>query len=143
MEFNRKILYIVTNSDLGGISKYLVETAKYLPDNIEPYFIMGTEGYLSEELRKLGIKDEQMFFVPMTNSLVNLMQHFKSTLSVLKIVRLINPDLIHCNATTAAIIGAFCAGVTKIPTVYTVHGWPFTYGIVLLLNFLCVKFTKK
>ena len=150
MGLKRKILYIVTNSNLGGISKYLIELAKDVPQDFMPYFIMGSEGYLSEELRKLGIKDEQMFFVPMTNSLVNLAQHFKSTVEVLKIVRLINPDLIHCNATTAAIIGAFCAGVTKIPTVYTVHGWPFTYGIVLwtqvfykIIEFFMCKVYKK
>ena len=59
----QKILYIVTNSDLGGISKYLLEITRYLPEHIEPYYIMATSGYLSDELEKLGISKEQIFFV--------------------------------------------------------------------------------
>lgn len=129
MQDKQKVLYIVTKSDLGGIQRYLLEIAKELPENIIPYFIMGSEGYLSEELRKIGIKDEQMFFVPMTNNIFDIFQHIKSNLKTLSIVRKIKPDKIHCNATTGAIVGAVCGLLTRIPTIYTVHGWPFTDGI--------------
>ena len=37
-----KILYTVTNSDLGGISKLILETVKYILDDVDSYFIMGT-----------------------------------------------------------------------------------------------------
>ncbi len=129
MQDKQKILYIATNSDLGGVSKYLLETVKYLPENIEPYFIMATSGYFSDELKKFGIKDEQIFFVPMTNSIFNILQHIKSNLKTLSIARKIKPDIIHCNATTGGIVGAISGLLTKTPTVFTVHGWPFTDGI--------------
>ncbi len=146
----RKIVYIVTNSDLGGISKYLLEITRDLPDYIEPYYIMATSGYLSEELRKIGIKNEQIFFVSMTNNIFDIFQHIKSNLKTLSIVRKIKPDIIHCNATTGAIVGAVCGLLTRIPTIYTVHGWPFTDGIsknkqkfYKILEFLICSVFKK
>ncbi len=131
MENKQKILYIVTKSDLGGIQKYLHEIAKELPLNIVPYFIMATPGYLSGELEKIGVSKEQIFFVPMTNNIFNIFQHIKSNIQTLKLIKQIEPDLIHCNATTGGIVGAICGAITKTPTIYTVHGWPFTNGITL------------
>ena len=125
----KKVLYIVTNSDLGGISKYLLEITRYLPEYIEPYYIMATPGYFSEELEKLGISKEKILFVPMTNNIFDITQHIKSNVKVLKIVKNIKPDLIHCNATTASIVSAICGLATRTPVLYSVHGWPFTDGI--------------
>ena len=125
----KTILYIVTKSDLGGIQKYLLEIANNLPNDINAHFLMGSEGYLSEELIKIGIKKEQLHFVPMTNNIFDIFQHIKSNLKTLGIIKRIKPDVIHCNATTGAIVGAVCGFFTKISTVYTVHGWPFTDGI--------------
>ena len=146
----QKVLYIVTKSDLGGIQKYILEITKELPSNIIPYYVMGSEGYLSEELIKIGIPEKQIFFVPMTNNIFNIFQHIKSNIQTLKLIIQIQPDLIHCNATTGAIVGAICGTVTKIPTVYTVHGWPFTNGITLwkrvfykILELLMCKVYKK
>ena len=146
----QKVLYIVTNSDLGGISKYLLEITRYLPEYIEPYYIMATHGYFSEELEKLGISNDKIFFVPMTNSIFNVLLHIKSNLKVLEIVKDLKPDLIHCNATTGAIVGAVCGLLSGIPTVYTVHGWPFTDGITkwkqifyIILEFLICSVYKK
>lgn len=123
-----KILYILTKSDLGGVSKYLLEIINHLSGNIEPYFVMSSPGYFSEELEKLGFK-ENIFFVPMTNSIVNLPLHIKSNIQTLNIIRKIKPDLIHCNSTTGGIIGRICGTLTFKPVIFTAHGWAFTDGI--------------
>lgn len=146
----KKVLYLVTNSDLGGISKYLLEIIKYLPNDLEPYFIMSAPGYLSDELEKIGINKDNMFFVPMTNSIFDIKTHIEANKKALQIIKQIKPDVIHCNATTGAIVGAICGAVTKIPTVYTVHGWPFTSGLALwkqifyriLEFFMCAVYKK-
>lgn len=122
-----KILYILTKPDLGGVSKYLLEIVSQLPQNIEPYFIMSEAGYFSEELEKLGLKDN-VFFVPMTNSIVNIPLHIKSNLKTLGIINKIKPDLIHCNSMTGGIVGRICGALTFTPTVFTAHGWTFSGG---------------
>lgn len=124
----RKILYILTKSDLGGVSKYLLEITKGLDKNITPYYIMSSEGYFSEELKKLGIKDEQIFFVPMTNSIFDLKTHITSNLATLKIIKKIKPDLIHCNSMTGGIVGRVCGGLSNLPVIFTAHGWTFSGG---------------
>lgn len=129
MEYSlKKILYIVTKPDLGGAQKYLLEITKGLPENITPYYIMSSKGYLSEELIKLGIKEDQIFFVPMTNSIIDLKTHIKSHLETLKIIKNIKPDLIHCNSMTGGIVGRICGALTKTPVIFTAHGWTFSGG---------------
>ena len=146
----KKILYITTKSDLGGVAKYLLEIAQKLPSHIEPYFIMSSEGYLSYELEKIGILKEHIFFIPMTNDIFNLPLHLKSNWQILNLVLKIRPDLIHCNATTASIVGAVVGFLTRTTTIYTVHGWPFTDGIShkkqifykILEFFMCAVYKK-
>lgn len=146
----QKILYILTKPDLGGVQKYLLEITKGLPDNITPYYIMSSAGYLSDELINLKIKDEQIFFVQMTNSIVDLKTHIKSVLETLQIIKQIKPDLIHCNSTTGGIVGRICGFLTRTPVIYTAHGWAFTNGICFwkkvfykFLETLLAMFTKK
>ncbi len=145
-----KILYIVTKSDLGGVQKYLLELTKGLPQNIIPYFLMSSEGYLSKELKNAGIKDEQIFFVPMTNSIINIKIHISAIKKTLDIIKNIEPDLIHCNSTTGGIIGRISGRLSKKPVVFTAHGWAFTNGILFwkrifykILETFLACFTQK
>ena len=150
MKSKQRILYILTKPDLGGVQKYILEITKGLPESITPYYIMSSEGYLSEELRELGIKDEQIFFVPMTNSIIDIKTHIKSNLETLKIIKKIEPNLIHCNSTTGGIIGRICGMLTRVPVIFTAHGWAFTEGICLwkqifykILEVVLAIFTRK
>ena len=146
---DKKILYILTKSDLGGVSKYLLEIVNNLPKNYKPYFIMSKSGYFSEELEKLGFKDN-IFFVPMTNSIFDLKTHLNSNLQTLKIIKQVKPDIIHCNSTTGGIVGRICGALSGVPVIFTAHGWAFTDGISkskqlfykILETFLAI-YTKK
>lgn len=146
---NRKILYIVTKSDLGGVTKYLLEIVNHLPQTYEPFFIMSNEGYFSEELKKIGL-ERNVFFVPMTNSIWDIAQHIKSNLETLKIICKIKPDVIHCNSTTGGIVGRICGALSFTPVIFTAHGWAFTDGILKgkqifykVLETLLAVITKK
>lgn len=125
---SKKILYIVTKSDLGGVTKYLLEIVTHLPQDYEPFFIMSNGGYFSEELKKIGL-EKNVFFVPMTNSILDIAQHIKSNLETLKIIYKIKPDIIHCNSTTGGIVGRICGALSFTPVIFTAHGWAFTDGI--------------
>lgn len=125
---SKKILYLVTKSDLGGVTKYLLEIVTHLPQDYEPFFIMSNGGYFSEELKKIGL-EKNVFFVPMTNSILDIAQHIKSNLETLKIIYKIKPDVIHCNSTTGGIVGRICGALSFTPVIFTAHGWAFTDGI--------------
>lgn len=146
---SKKILYIVTKSDLGGVTKYLLEIVTHLPQDYEPFFIMSKEGYFSEELKKIGL-EKNVLFVPMTNSILDIAQHIKSNLETLKIIYKIKPDVIHCNSTTGGIVGRICGALSFTPVIFTAHGWAFTDGIskgkqrfYKILETLLASITKK
>ena len=124
---NKKILYIVTKSDLGGVTKYLLEIVNHLPQAYEPFFIMSNEGYFSKELCKLGF-EKNIYFVKMTNSIFDIKTHILSNIKTLSLILKIKPDIIHCNSTTAGIVGRISGFLTRTPVVFTVHGWAFTSG---------------
>lgn len=146
---NKKILYIVTKSDLGGVTKYLLEIVNHLPQAYEPFFIMSNKGYFSEELCKLGF-EKNIYFVKMTNSIFDIKTHILSNIKTLSLILKIKPDIIHCNSTTAGIVGRLCGFLTRIPVIFTAHGWAFTNGIAkwkqvfykVLETFLAI-FTNK
>lgn len=145
----KKILYILTKADLGGVSKYILEIIEHLQDTIEPFFIMSSSGYLSDELQKLGFSDN-IHFVPMTNSISNIPLHITSILKTLKIINEIKPNIIHCNSTTGGIVGRLCGFLSNTPVIFTAHGWAFTDGIskgkqifYKVLESMLTVFTKK
>ena len=146
---NKKILYIVTKSDLGGVTKYLLEIVNHLPQAYEPFFIMSNEGYFSKELCKLGF-EKNIYFVKMTNSIFDIKTHILSNIKTLSLILKIKPDIIHCNSTTAGIVGRISGFLTRTPVVFTVHGWAFTSGtnkkkqtFYKILETLLATFTKK
>lgn len=145
----KKILYLVTKSDLGGVSKYLLEIVNNLPEGYTPYFIMSSAGFFSEELCKLGF-EKNIYFVKMTNSIIDVKTHILSNLKTLSLIFKIKPDIIHCNSTTAGIVGRICGFLTGTPVVFTAHGWAFTSGtnkkkqiFYKILETLLAIFTKK
>ena len=123
----KRILYITTWSDLGGVAIYLLELIKGLGSEIEPYFIMNSKGFLSDELEKLGLKNN-IFFVPMTNSILDIKTHINSNLQTLSIIDKVKPDIIHCNSMTGGIVGRICGFIKKVPVIFTAHGWTFSGG---------------
>lgn len=146
---SKKILYLVTKSDLGGVTKYLLEIVNNLPEDYTPYFIMSSAGFFSEELCKIGF-EENIYFVKMTNSIIDIKTHILSNLKTLSLILKIKPDIIHCNSTTAGIVGRICGFLTGTPVIFTAHGWAFTSGtnkkkqiFYKILEFLLAIFTKK
>lgn len=145
----KKILYILTKSDLGGVSKYLLEIVNNLPQDYIPYFLMSEPGYFSAELEKLGLSDN-IYYVSMTNSILDIKTHINSNIQTLKIIDKLKPDLIHCNSTTGGIVGRICGALSSTPVIFTAHGWAFTDGIskskqifYKILETFLAFFTKK
>lgn len=147
---NKRILYILTKSDLGGVTKYLLEITRSLPEDVTAFYIMSSKGYFSEELIKLGIQEENIFFVQMTNSIFDLKTHINSNIKTIQIINKIKPSIIHCNSTTGGIIGRISGLLTYTPVIFTAHGWAFTDGIskgkqifYKVLETFLAFFTKK
>jgi len=118
-----KVLFIVTQSELGGAQRYILDLAQIFNDTFEVLAAAGGNGGLFDELTLNNIK-----FSKLKNLVreINLVKDIKAAWEIYKLIKKERPDILHVNSSKAGILGALAgrlAGVKKI--VYTVHGFVF------------------
>jgi len=132
----KKILYLITQSELGGAQKYVCELAAHLKDdfNITVAFgEQGGKGELAKELEVLKIKYE---IIPHLKRKINLADDFRAIGEIAALIKNIKPNIIHLNSTKISIVGSIAAFLAKLAdkqirtsyearVVYTAHGWIF------------------
>ena len=130
MERGKKILYVVTKSVWGGAQKYVYDLATNLPqDKFEVAVVTGGNGPLLEKLENKQIRVIKLYGVTKN---VNFLQEVESLFSLLKILKLEKPDIVHLNSSKLSGLGATAVFIYKLltfnfglSTVFTAHGWPF------------------
>lgn len=120
----KKILFLITKATWGGAQRYVFDLAMHLPKSeFEPIIAFGESGMLSEKLSASGIKTRR---VPSLGRDVAIISDIKSFFEIWRILKEINPDIVHLNSSKAGGIGALAARVSGIKKIiFTVHGWPF------------------
>lgn len=142
-----KILYIITRSDIGGAQVHLSELIFNLPIEIESYVVVGSKGWLSNNLH---LPKERIYIVPSLVREISILKDICFFVELRKIVDNLKPDIIHCHSSKAGIIGRVVAKIYDIPSVFTAHGWAFTEGIAKSKRFffenierIVAKYTNK
>jgi len=120
----KKVLYIITKASYGGAQKYVFDLATNVPeDRFEAIVAYGSEGKLSEDLSRAGIR---ICRLPSLGRDIAVISDIRSFFEILKCIREIRPDAIHLNSSKAAALGALAARIAGVPKIiFTVHGWPF------------------
>lgn len=123
-----KIAYIITLPDLGGAQSHVYELMKNIRSTygVEPVLITGREGWLTEQAAGLQIETH---IVPDLVREISPVHDFKANLAIQKLLRQIQPDIVHCHSSKAGILGRWAAKRCHIPAVFTAHGWAFTDGV--------------
>ena len=119
-----KILFIITQSELGGAQRYVLDLANHLKDNNYDIIVAsGQSGHLLDECKKKSIQ------IHIFKNLIRPIHPFKDLFAFFEIYSFIKkekPDIVHLNSSKAGILGAVAAkaaGAKKV--VYTVHGFVF------------------
>src|SRR3989344_4583149 len=122
--YRKKVLYIITKATHGGAQKYVFDLATNVPeDRFEAIVAYGSEGKLSEDLSRAGIRIRRLLSLGRDIAVVS---DIRSFFEIWKCIREIRPDIIHLNSSKAAALGALAARIAGVPKViFTVHGWPF------------------
>jgi len=120
----KKILFLITHSDIGGAGKHvLLATQKAKRDGFEVIVGSGSKGWLSEEIQKEGIKT--VIFKNLKRSLNPIF----TLLFILELRRFLKKekvDVINFNSSNPlpGVIGLL--GLKNKPkTIFTVHGWSY------------------
>lgn len=142
----KKILYLVTQSELGGAQRYILDLAKNLKHQYEisvafgePAFWnlnnnerrgeQGEKGDIAPELKRAGIK---YFVLPHLKRAISPLSDLLAFFEIKKLIKKIRPDIIHLNSSKISILGSLAchlhnltAKSYKLKTIYTAHGWVF------------------
>ena len=120
-----KILYIVTQDDLGGAARYVLMLARAYKDRAEVTITVGSDGdgWLTGEAAKLGIRT---IVLKRLKRAISPFDDIATGHELRRLVRTGDWDIVHANSSKAGVIASFAAiGLTKPKIFYTAHGWVF------------------
>ena len=145
-----KTLYIITKSNWGGAGRYVYDLATHMPkDKLEPVVALGGSGILKQKLETNGIKT---LTIPDLERDVGVIKEIKAFINIFKIIKEVEPDIVHLNSSKVGILGAlavrlynlslilstparteqtparsggFNFSLSTCKVIFTAHGWAF------------------
>ncbi len=125
----KRVLHIITRMILGGAQENTLlscEGLKKHPDfdvTLLTGPAIGPEGELIERARNSGI---HTIVLPYLRRELHPWRDIKSFHALLKIIRDINPHIVHTHSSKAGILGRFASYCARVPvTIHTIHGLPY------------------
>jgi len=125
MHKRTRILFLITRAELGGGQTHVADLLRGLRGEFDLHLGTGETGYLTEIARGLGIR---------THILPSLVQPLNPTKEIAalhqcwRLIRDIQPNLVHAHTSKAGLIGRAAAKFAGVPSVFTAHTWCFTEG---------------
>ncbi len=143
--FMRRILQIITKSELGGAQSHVADliegfgTSHSNFDNrdnsdaalsrfvgaCEMHLATGTEGPLTQRARALGA---HVHILPRLQRSVNPVVDLEAVRECARLIRRIKPDIVHAHSSKAGVVTRLAGRRTGVPVVFTAHGWGFSPG---------------
>lgn len=133
-----KVVHIITKLELGGAQINTIYTYENLnPEEFDTYLVCGPGGLLTNKIEK---KDGFIIIKDLQRE-INPVKDLKTFLQVFKILKKINPDIVHTHSSKAGIIGRIIAFILKVPVIiHSVHGFSFSsFQSFLKRNFFMVS----
>ena len=120
-----KILFIITQSEIGGAQRFLLEFAPYLANKGYQISIAagGGDGELFEKLES-SIKCPIYKIKNLVRSL-NPISDFLALISILKVIKREKPDVLFLQSTKAGFLGSIAGKLLQKRVLYRIGGWSF------------------
>jgi glycosyltransferase involved in cell wall biosynthesis len=121
----KKLLYIITKSDLGGAQGNVYDLISNFHKDCEVFLAVGCHGPLTEDVGALGVP---IYIIPNLTRSIKLSGDYTAVEECISLINKIKPDIIHAHSSKAGLIARIAGWITKVPIVFTAHGWAFTPG---------------
>ncbi|MFA4833842.1 MAG: glycosyltransferase family 4 protein [Patescibacteria group bacterium] len=128
----KTILYIITQSELGGAQRYSLDLALALKNEFNVIMAFGEQGEKGELAKKLYKEKIKYYSVPYLKRSISPISDFLALIQIVKLIKKVKPDIIHLNSSKISILGSLAAFISKLLIVncellivYTAHGWVF------------------
>lgn len=136
-----KILYVITQGEQGGAQRYVKTLAvESLAVKHQVFVAIGesTDSFLQRELTAKGL---ETFALAKLKRNISPINDLLAIFELAKLLRTVQPDIIHLNSTKAGIVGTLASVIYdfkkhKHRLIYTAHGWVFNEDMNLVKKWL-------
>lgn len=122
------ILFVITKADeIGGAQIHIRDISFRLNDDgCHVEVVVGEDGALVEHLKQKNII---VHIVPSLVRQIAPLKDIKTIFRLRNIIKRTKPDLISLHSSKAGIVGRLAAVGTRVPVLFTAHGWAFANGV--------------
>jgi len=138
----KTILYIITQSELGGAQKYVFDLAINFKNEFNISVAVGEQGEQGELINKLKQKNINYYIIPYLKRSISPIDDLIALIEIIKLIKKIKPDIIHLNSSKISILGSIASIFSKSKIIYTAHGWVFNEPMPKLKK-LFYKYSEK
>ncbi len=119
-----KVLHIVEAFG-GGVFSFLVDLINETRDGFDVYIAYGVRPQTPENFRDFFGDNVHFISVESFGRKISLKNDFKAYFEVKRIIRDVNPQVVHLHSSKAGFIGRFAANCKKRRVFYNPHGFSF------------------
>jgi glycosyltransferase involved in cell wall biosynthesis len=146
-----RVLYIITQGEQGGGQKNVFDLAVGMKQKGHEVFVavgeIENEGdkWLHAELEKNGIPKSNLLELKKLQREVKPFRDIKSLFEVIKLLKNIKPDIVHLHSSKAGVVGALACFLSRVKSVYTVHGFVFLepMNIIKKIIYISLEFCSS
>jgi glycosyltransferase involved in cell wall biosynthesis len=127
MQDKKKILYLITQSELGGAQQYVLDLVHGTEDEFEVFVAFGEQGKQGELAKRLKPTEAVYYVLPHLRRAINPINELMAFYEIYKLVKRLKPDIIHLNSSKISGLGSVSSTLAhpKAKIIYTAHGWVF------------------
>jgi glycosyltransferase involved in cell wall biosynthesis len=127
-EHKLHVAYVVTRGDdIGGAQVHVRDMASAMrARGHRATIICGGKGDFTEQVEALGLPYRSL---PALVRPVHPAKDVQALLALRTVLRELSPDIISLHSSKTRLLGCAAARTLSIPTLSTVHGWPFADGV--------------
>ena len=122
------ILFVITRADaIGGAQVHVKDLATALQlEQHKVLVLTGEQGIYNQDLKEAGVESVACQDL---HKQINPISDGKSLRYILHIISLFEPDIIAAHSSKTGILARLASQITRVPCIFTAHGWSFTTGI--------------
>jgi glycosyltransferase involved in cell wall biosynthesis len=143
-----KILFLVTQSEMGGAQRYIYEVIRGLDSEKYEFLVGAGEGdeELFKKISKLKTQNSKLQLK--TQNLKNLKRApnpihvIRAVAEIVRILKKEKPDVLFLCSTTAGLLGSIARIFYKVKVIYRIGGWAFRDPRPFFLNWIILSAEK-
>ncbi len=124
-EKKKKILYLITQGEMGGAQGYVFDLAKNMQADYDAIIALGKSDKNNEIKKRLDSHKISYYELSHVKREISPIDDLLAIFEIRNLIKKIKPDIIHLNSSKISILGPISSIFTSPKIIYTAHGWVF------------------